>query len=589
MKRFKQTFDNYHAASSVHNFMLNDTFTDWINYSNNQSVSQSNNRFFNFITEQGNKFENRVITLIKQQSSFIKIAESKEDIRDSSKYKETIKAMNNQIGIIYQGVLHGNDNFKAFGSPDMLIRSDVVDTLFDQKIDTVPKSNGKFNYIVIDIKFCTLKLRADGKFLLNEARMPANKAQVMIYNELLGIAQGYKPRYCYVLGRGWKYTKKNEYFECNRFNERLGTIDTTDKDTVYNQKIKDAFKWLDDVKEKGSLWKYNPPSVPELYPNMSSNCSNSAQKKKIAIEIDEITQMWNCGVKQRKLAHEKGIFKLSDPNLTSRIMGFPQGTKRTKIIDKMLKFNQGLIGKNKPVIPDYISSNPYDWQMDVRIEFFVDFECFSSMFDDFSMIPNASGPGSKNSEQGQMSIVFMTGLGISIKDSNGKIKWEYYNFMVPELTNEHEFEMFDQFYKKIEEKCKEHRIKIENAKIYHWGNIEQSIISKLYIKYEDKHDWTNLCLIDFCKIFQDDAILIKGVYGFGLKSVGKGMIDHGLIKIASWEDNVEDGLDAMVQAYDIYNNPEENHEIIVKNLINYNHTDVRMIEKIINYLRKNHV
>ena len=55
--------------------------------------------------------------------------------------------------------------------------------------------------------------------------MPANKAQVMIYNKLLGIAQGYEPRYCYILGRGWKYTKRNENFECSRFNERLGSID----------------------------------------------------------------------------------------------------------------------------------------------------------------------------------------------------------------------------------------------------------------------------------------------------------------------------------------------------------------------------
>ncbi len=182
----------------------------------------------------------------------------------------------------------------------------------------------------------------------------------------------------------------------------------------------------------------------------------------------------------------------------------------------------------------------------------------------------------------------MAGLGVSIKTSDKKVRWEYYNFRVPELTNEYEFEMFDQLYKKVVEKCNEHTIKIENAKIYHWGHIEQSIISKFYEKYEDKHDWENLCLIDFCKIFQDESILIKGIYGFGLKSVGKGLIGHGLINLASWEDSVGDGLDAMIQAYNIYNNPEQNHETIINNLITYNHTDVRMIEKIINYLRKNH-
>ncbi len=596
IKSVENQLDEYHAASSVHNFILNDPIMDWIKYRKEShswlSFGLNQNKFFNFITEQGKKFENNVIAQIKttldsKDISVVTIANCKEDIKDNVKYRETIQAMNDQIGVIYQGVLHGDENFKAFGSPDLLIRSDVVDCLFDQKIDDVPKkADGKFNYVVIDIKFCTLKLRADGKFLLNEARMPANKAQIMIYNELLKIAQNYKPRYCYVLGRGWKYTKKNECFECGRFNERLGTIDVIDIDQTYNQKIKKAFQWLDSIRKEGSEWGWNPPSVAELYPNMHNKYDNgNKQKKKIAVEIDEITQMWNCGIKQRELAHKKGIYKLSDPRLTTEVMGFPKGTNRTKTIDKMLKFNQGLIGQNSLVIPKYIDNNPYDWQTDIQVEFFIDFECFSNIFDDFSVLPNTSGPGA---DQDEMSMVFMAGLGVSVKTPDRKTKWEYYNFRVPELTNDHEYEMFDQFYKKIEEKCKEHSVKIENAKIYHWGHIEQSIITKLYVKYENKHNWDNLCLIDFCRIFQDEAILIKGVYGFGLKSVGKGLIKHNLIDMSSWEDSVGDGLDAMVQAYNIYNNPEHNHETTIENLIKYNYTDVRMIEKIISYLRKNH-
>jgi predicted RecB family nuclease len=67
------------------------------------------------------------------------------------------------------------------------------------------------------------------------------------------------------------------------------------------------------------------------------------------------------------------------------------------------------------------------------------------------------------------------------------------------------------------------------------------------------------------------------------------MIKHGLIHIPSWENNVSNGLDAMIQAYEVYNNPDINNESTVNDLIRYNHTDVRMIEKIINYLRKHHV
>lgn len=589
---------DYHAASSVHNFMLNDPILDWFKFKKypkerrGSSSSESENRFVNFIKNQGIKFEQHVVSIIQstledKNISFVKIANGKEDIMRASKYEETIKAIEDQVGVIYQGVLHGNEDFKAFGSPDFLVRSDVVDFLFDKKIDHVPKrSNGKYNYVIIDIKFCTIKLRADGKFILNESRMPANKAQVMIYNKLLGIAQGNEPRYCYILGRGWKYTKRNENFECSRFNERLGAIDTHDVDSIYNEKIEQAFAWLERVKKDGSKWTYNPPSVPELYPNMCSRYDGYEQKKKIAVEIDEITQIWNCGVKQRELAHKKGIFKISDTRLTSEVMGFPQGTNRTKIIDKMLKFNQGLIGNGKPIIPRYIDNNPYDWQSEVRVEFFLDFEIFSNIFDDFSVMPNVSGPGL---DEEIMSIVFMTNLGVSVKTPDGKSRWEYYNFRVPELTNEHEYEMFDKVYNKIEEFCNEFKIKVQNAKIYHWGHIEQTIISKLYSKYEDKHDWEDLCLIDFCKIFQDEQILVKGVYGFGLKTVGKGMIEHGLIHVPAWEDTVVDGLDAMVQAYEIYSNPDINHDVTINNLIKYGHADVRVLERIINYLRRHHV
>ena len=126
------------------------------------------------------------------------------------KYLETVDAIKNQVVVIYQGVLHGNDNFRAFGSPDLLIRSDIIGHLIDTPIDMIPprkKMERGFTY-VIDIKFCTMKLKVDGKFLCNEARMPANKGQVMVYNTLLGIAQGFEPKFCYILGSGWKYYKK---------------------------------------------------------------------------------------------------------------------------------------------------------------------------------------------------------------------------------------------------------------------------------------------------------------------------------------------------------------------------------------------
>jgi uncharacterized protein YprB with RNaseH-like and TPR domain len=38
----------------------------------------------------------------------------------------------------------------------------------------------------------------------------------------------------------------------------------------------------------------------------------------------------------------------------------------------------------------------------------------------------------------------------------------------------------------------------------------------------------------------------------------------------------------------IYKYPENDNEEIIEKIISYNHTDVAMIEKIINYIRNNH-
>lgn len=637
----------YHAASKVHNYMLNDPILDWLDfkskYSQNYNEDSSSHGIFNrtrqskknkksknleerserseksekfenitkykkfedYITEKGREFETSVVELLKTKLEilsdknskrkktckfdFVTIARNKEDIASQSKYQETILEMEKQVAIIYQGVLHGNNDFRAYGSPDLLIRSDIVSELFDTPIDKIEhKSNNKFYYIVVDIKFCTLKLKVDGKFICNSGRTPAFKGQIMIYNELLGIAQGYTPEYCYILGRGWKYSQKGINYECLRCDERLGAIDCYGKDSFYRDKIKKALEWLDNVKGCGNYWHTNPPSVPELYPNMCNKYDNNNRTKKvIASEIDEITQLWYAGVKHREKAHAHGIYKLTDPNLTTEILGFPNGTKRTMIIDKMLKFNQGIIGKDRLVIPRYIDENPFDWQKPAKVEFFIDFEFFSSIFDSFEHIPNMGGPTTEYSEDIK-DIVFMVGLGVSIRSLN-KVTWDYYNFRVPKLDNQYEFEIFDQMFNKMHDISKKYRTRLENNNVYHWGSIERTILNKVSEKYSDKHDWPDLCLVDFNKIVQEEPILIKGVYGFGLKAFGKGLIKHKLINTDDWDSDLGDGLDVMIQAFSIYECPDTDHEEIVNKIIKYNHIDVKMIMKILNYLRNNHV
>ena len=102
------------------------------------------------------------------------------------------------------------------GIIDLLVRSDIIDKLIDQPPLTKeeadigsPNLNHNFHYVVVDIKFSTLPLRADGIHLLNSGHYPAYKAQTYVYNQAIGLIQGYTSPFAFIMGRRWKFTQKD--------------------------------------------------------------------------------------------------------------------------------------------------------------------------------------------------------------------------------------------------------------------------------------------------------------------------------------------------------------------------------------------
>ena len=62
-------------------------------------------------------------------------------------------------------------------------------------------------------------------------------------------------------------------------------------------------------------------------------------------------------------------------------------------------------------------------------------------------------------------------------------------------------------------------------------------------------------------------------------------IKHGLIDYDAWDDNIENGLDAMIKAHKYYSEGGSIEEI--NSLMKYNHVDVKIMLIIIKCFRKN--
>lgn len=609
--KYESTDDTWISASSIHNYLLKDPILDYYKYSfksgiissvNNANNANKNNQFsgssssndsdseiennfeetfLNFILKKGITFEQKVmehITKIIGSENIYQVCNNQYDITKRYFYKKTKKLIRNRVPIIYQGALHDSEK-RIFGSPDLIVRSDIIQTLFNDDVYMDPilfkdsiSRNPKY-YCIVDIKYNTLHLRSDGIHLLNTGRTVCNKGQIMIYNKIIGKIQKHVPRYCYVLGRGYNYSKqenkiKTEYTGTSCM-DRLGHIDVEDVDKDYNELIDNAINWVRNVRINKHTWKLNPPSIPELYPNMKNKYDMPYHhlKKELADEIKEITSIWNVGIEHRKNAHKNGIYKFDDPALNIDILGISD-KKKGKIINKMLSMLHG----DEIMIPTKINNNYMNWKKKPVVEFFIDFETINNLVDPLEKIP----------EIGAETIVFMIGLYVVKYDGNGNVvRSAYYNLLADKLDNENEEKIFRDLIQTIEEELKINNVK--HANFYHWGHVERTIYEGICNKYNINY---NINFVDFCRIFNDEPILMKGVFDFSLKSVAKFLIKHKLINHEDYK--ISGGLEAMVIAYKCYVESELNGAEML-NIIEYNKYDCIFIWEIINYLRNNKI
>jgi len=579
------------AATKVKNYMLNDTLVDWLEEYQCSNISiksptfnflENKSPFTRFIIEKGIDFETNIIDYINNLK--IPVITVSNTITDESVQK-TIDLMKSGTLIIHSAPIR-NYNNNTHGIIDLLVRSDYIHKLVDEcplkdeeiKIqshwyDKEKYYNKPYHYIVIDIKFSTLPLRADGKHLLNSGSYPAYKSQCLIYTQAIGIIQGYTSPYAFILGRRWKYTQKVIQYNNYTCLNKLGVIDYNTVDKDYIKRTENAVKWVLNNKNNGSKWSISPPSRIELYPNMSRDSGKWQQEKeKIASNIGEISSVWYCGWQNRNIGIKKGITSWRDPKCTSKNIGI--NGSRASIIDSILDINRQSVDK---IRPDKIKNNAFNWKYQNN-EMFVDFETLSDIFSTFTDLPN----------QKQTDMIFM--IGIYWRNSGN---WEYKSFIVTEMSDDEEYRIMNEFANFV----KEHRY----PKLWYWyadNFFWKKSETKLYdlaFSQKDKHkiksisNWKLNNWSDMGHIFKQEPIVIKGCFKFGLKAIASAMKDNGLIN-TEMDSVCNSGMNAMITAYKYYCEKLENNSDpdIMKDIEKYNRFDCQVLYDIISYLRKNH-
>lgn len=536
--------NTWYSATSFRNSILNNHLVDWYKYTNPQStgVSNSNETFgqtkMQYLFAQGNKFEENMKNNISKRvglSNVASVVNSVDDIYNQEKYAETIQHIQRGTPIIFNGVL-ANPKNKTYGSPDIIIRSDYINRVMNtdqisSEDEAIPSNNGNYHYRIIDIKFATMRLSADGTHLLNQGMVPAYKTQIGVYNDALSIIQGYKSPLGYILGRGYTYTKSREVYSSNNALDALGVIDFEDRDSGYKTNIRNGIKWRKLLRKRGKTWSISPPSNEYLYPNMSAISSDYyVEKKALADQLDEITSIYGCGVKNRVIAFENGIRKWSDPRCNAKTLGV-NGPKTSLLVNTMLKFNRSN-SRNR-----ILNKAPSLKQSDNSIDFYVTIEQITSTTDDFKSLPRKQSCNN----------IYLIGMAYTVNDKSYYTSWVTWD-----LTRESEANALTAWMNTMENICIENSIR--SSRIMYWGRETASAINNALDQYEFMHNYRKLNLVNMQSELKSNMVLVKGVFGFNFVDIANKLSDYSIISDVSTKYNQ---FNNMINAKSFYDSESE--------------------------------
>lgn len=600
----RKNYDEYISGTGVKNHILKDPVLDWFemyyeDYGLNENPRKRlrKNKHYekpsiedsglDMFFEGGNKFEEKINSYLNRifDGEIVTINNDGRNGITLENFEKTRNAVLTGVPIILQGVLFNHTN-KTRGVTDILIRSDYINKLVKRRVISekrsqikAPNLNGNYHYLVVDIKWTTMTLCANGYNIRNDGRFPAYKGQLAIYTSLLGQVQGYTSTEAYIMAKAWKIdSKKNADRGYNCF-DILGIIDYDGFDNQYIQKVVDSINWLTELRKSGSQWTPLKPNREELYPNASNKMDApwTKIKKDLAEKLDEITQIWYVSDWNRTKAHEQGIMTWRDERCNSLTLGITGDTK-PNTIDEILEVNRDPKGT---INPDLIVNNLLNWQENSPVDFYVDFETLNSCF----LETNIDIQNSKVEHD----MIFMIGVGYI---QNGD--WQFCKFVANSATFLEENRIISEFTSFVTSKAKELDTTNEFVpRLFHWSQAEVTNLTHASIRHNAKWgEWNKSVLwLDMYYVFTNEPVVVHGALNFRLKSVGKAMHKLGYVETVWGDDGPSDGLEAMISAIKLYkqNLSDPSFNVIASKIMadiaKYNEVDCKIIWEVVSHLR----
>lgn len=591
-------WDEWVSASSTRNHVLGDPLLDWLDRhgeSKGHKRDQVDRRtdFLEFIFRKGIEFERAVVGHLRE----LNVGEVRTlgagdsapaSSRDLDRALETWDAMAEGVAIIDQGVLRDPES-RTYGLPDLLVRSDVLAELFPEDLTSeqaaIPTPDldiGDCHYVVVDIKYTSLKLSARGK-ILNSGSAPAYKVQLHIYNRALGRLQGCCPPRAFLLGRSWKQTVRGAKSRGNGCMDRLGPVEHNEATPAgtLRHRADAATAWMRRMRRDGHGWDALPePSVDELRPDAGGDRGVWASSvEQIVEESGDLTVLRSVGVDRRRQANKVGLSDWRDKRVTPAALGV-KGASTAPLLGKLLDVNRT---PGPPVRPERIETARSEWIDVPPLEFYVDFETVSDLNDDFSAIPAKGG----------QPLVFMVGCGHVEED-----EWRFECFTADELAEPAEAVVIEQWLDHMADVCNRLNPGAQ-PRVFHWSAAEVSWLQTAYNAAVKRHGsrgkgWATPRWFDFLsQVIRKEPVVVRGAHGFGLKAMANALHAAGLVE-TNWETGPTDGLGAMVGAWWCQKEVDEGRASklmdldLMQEIRDYNEVDCKAMMEVVRHLRENH-